>query len=86
MDAKVLNEIRELTDINDNGSAYLLGAQLLGDNTLACKFERINHEHRRLGYLPPDLDYARHTAYKELMVVAKRQMSPDEYKKFYMLF
>lgn len=81
-----MNKIRELTDVNDHGSAYFLAAQMLGSNHLMGVFSKINEQHRRLGYLPPNLCDDRYAAYQELMSLAKRRMSAVEYSAFYKCF
>ena len=83
---KHFDEIAELTAVNDHGTAYVLAAQLLGNETLTRKFERINREHLRVGYLSGDLVEERYYAYKELMSYAKHVMSDENFKKFYKLF
>lgn len=86
IDANILREIKELTDLNDASSAYILAAQSLGCAELESKFKNIQREQTRLGYLPYLLDQECYGLYKMMMEYAKARMSVEDYKKFYMLF
>ncbi len=77
---KVMKEIREQTQLNDHGEAYLMAANALGCTKLAEQFGRINQRQRALGELPHNLYCERHRLYDELMAQARTLLSPEGYK------
>lgn len=86
IDSKVLSRIRRLTALNNHGAAYAQGAAALGLPELQAKFESVNAEHERQGYLSVELSYKRQRLYAELIDAAKFQLAPALYRQFYMCF
>lgn len=80
---KVMKGIREQTQLNDHGEAYLMAANALGCSKLAEQFGRINRRHRELGELSLSLYHERHRLYDELMAQARTLLSPEGYKALY---
>ena len=83
MNAAQIKEVRRMTRRNEHGAAYLYIAKALGQTTLAEAFARINSEHRRLGYLTPDLNGQRYAAYKSMMAQARLALHPVVYQELY---
>lgn len=78
-----IRAIKELTENNDHGGAYLLAAKYLGLDDLALKFESINARHEELGEMSMNLGYERHLAYDELILKARELLSDFAYKRLY---
>lgn len=83
---KVIRNIRQLTNVNSRGEAYILGAKSLGLDKLAERFTALNAQHMEKGYLEDHVYTDRIAAYKEMMAYAKMNMSEPDYDLFHMSF
>ena len=72
--------------IDAASAAYAQGAAALGLPELQAKFESVNAEHERQGYLSVELSHKRQRLYAELIDAAKFQLAPALYRQFYMCF
>lgn len=85
-DPDVIRKIKRLTSINDHQTANFLGARMLGAKKLEKKFSLI----AQLADLDVGLDgnlskYAS-SAYENMMSIAKRDLSDEEYEAFHGAF
>ena len=79
-------KINKMTELNDNGGAILEGAKMLGNKSIADRVKLVMKLHILEGGMPNDLMNYRHGLYKELMYLAKKKLSKDNYEKFHGAF
>ena len=71
---------------NLHGEAYQEAAQVFGLTDLRDQFARIERDRVRIGYLTQELNQERYPLYAQLMQHAKRCLSDEQFKRFYMCF
>jgi len=78
--------IAKMTDYNDHGGAIFAGANLIGAKSIAKRVELVMKIHEIEGGMPYDLMKYRTSLYKELMGLAKKKLSKDDFEKFHGAF
>jgi hypothetical protein len=86
LDAQTLHRLHSLKEDNLHGEAYQLAAQALELPDLVDTFTRINRDHNRAGWLRPELDAERRSAYEKLLVQARKLLTEEQYNQLYMCF
>lgn len=86
VDPDKLRVIADCTEINDHCGSCTLGAEAINEPELREKFNKIELERNRLGYLPANLSDERYALYREMMEIAKEKLDPDSYNEFYNCF
>lgn len=79
----VVSAIAEMTDRNDHTEALIAGARMLGYKHIVDKLEMVKKLQSLEGHLPHPLSTYRYDLYKQLMERAKKDLTPDQYKRFY---
>jgi hypothetical protein len=75
LDAQTLHRLHSLKEDNLHGEAYQLAAQALE-----------LPDHNRAGWLRPELDAERRSAYEKLLVQARKLLTEEQYNQLYMCF
>ena len=81
-----IDRINRMTDRNLHSEALVLGAELLGARALRDKLQLVAKLHDLEGSMPPQLKGYRDYLYDSMMTLAKRQLDPEEFKRFYNAF
>ena len=78
--------IARRTARNDHTGAMIVGATVLGTTHLKKKLELLQQLQALEGSMPRALAGYRDLLYKDLMAVAKQQLSEKDYEAFHMAF
>ena len=78
-----VEEIADATANNDHTYAMILGAQWLKLPHIEEELNKIYQTHLELGHMPMELMNKRFELYKEMMDLARRGLSPQDFKRFH---
>jgi hypothetical protein len=82
----VFKEIAGLTDSNNHTEANLLGAKTLKATALVKKLELVSKLQDLERSMPHTLGQYRYGLHQQLMEVAKRSLSPEDFERFHGCF
>lgn len=80
---ETLKEIKGLTANNCHGDAMHAAAKALGNEELAERFASINQRQMAINHLSIYLYEERFGAYNELIALAKKTLSPGDFRKLH---
>lgn len=86
IDPATIREIRDCTQRNDHTEGYRLAAVALGLPECAEQFKTIALRMTAEGGLNGDLSFKRRNVYDQMMVRARRMLTPAEYQNLYQSF
>ena len=76
-------KIYKMTDYNDHSGAIIEGLKFLKETKMVKMAEAVKELHNLEGHMPSELMKYRDSLYDRMMSIAKKKLSPEDYKKFY---
>ena len=77
---KLAKKIAKLTDENDHTGSWIALAKHLGEDELVDKLKDLKARHNKAGHLTDELSTEKEKLKKKVLAVAKKELSPADFK------